>query len=743
MGWRKESKDRSLQDLARTFGLPSLENKADVGLVKNYQSIADGFDIEIDSISRKELNFIKKQADDNGNKMAEKKPKNLIIFLRDQVKPEDLWFPREWADENMPTRRWLKDNGLSFTNSFTNTSMCSVARSTFFTSKFPAQHQADLLLSDIENPILDSEVQLDPQLPNLASTLNKKGYEVSFFGKWHLSKTITLDNGEVLYQNPTDYGFENWQGKDAGQDMKPGNAGLGPDDNDVRFSNQAKSWLQDRLKSDNKKPFAMVVSLVNPHDVLAYPDNMEAFDYDSGQWTKGEIDELPPTFNENKRANYKPRVQSQWTLLQRAAGQYFQKDQALDYLNFYGNLLKVADKQMGNVLRPLRKKGRQGILDNTMIVSTSDHGEMGMSHGGMNQKMFTAYEEAIKVPLIWSNPQYFKGGQESDALVSAVDFLPTVLGYLGFSDKFIKQQDLRGVDYSSILQSAKKGSTSDLDNMDVQNEILYTYDDIYAGQNPLMSMGGDWDHGLLSANNRIQAVRTKDYKYVRYYSKDKDYKPKNWDGELYDLRPDGGDYYPNRDPFTGELNPFKAGPLEMVNLDPKAEARRALQQKRGKGDGPVATPQQKEAYGYMAELLNEQIDNRLQPMIQSKSQVPTFFKYNGGMFCPSNSDGDTADCVDSASSDQSSDYDYGDPIVQLIPEASGTQALEIGFMTRASQTYNLAYTSEGGTTVPLASNVVGTNGPSYHYVSGIPSGVEMSDLLIEWIGGDISLSEMT
>ena len=57
--------------------------------------------------------------------------------------------------------------------------------------------------------------------------------------------------------------------------------------------------------------------------------------------------------------------------------------------------------------------------------------------------------------------------------------------------------------------------------MDVQNEILYTYDDIYAGQDPLLSMGGDWDHGLLSANNRIEAVRTKDYKYVRYYSKDR------------------------------------------------------------------------------------------------------------------------------------------------------------------------------------------------------------------------------
>ena len=68
-------------------------------------------------------------------------PENLIIFIRDQVKPEDLWLPRDWAEENLPTRQWLIDNGLSFTNSFTNTAMCSVARSTFFTSKFPAQHQ--------------------------------------------------------------------------------------------------------------------------------------------------------------------------------------------------------------------------------------------------------------------------------------------------------------------------------------------------------------------------------------------------------------------------------------------------------------------------------------------------------------------------------------------------------------------------------------------------------------------------
>ncbi len=263
MQWRTGSAYHSSQDAVVKMDTQSLDFKSDIKFpqVRSQKSRLNGSKL-----------FVERKASNRSG--SNNQPKNLIIFIRDQVKPEDLWFPRNWADDNMPTRKWLQDNGLSFSNSFTNTAMCSVARSTFFTSKFPAQHQADLLLSDIKNPVLDSQVQLDPELPNLASILKSKGYDVSFFGKWHLSKTITLDNGEVLYQNPTDYGFENWKGKDACQDMESGNAGLGPSENDVRFSNEAKSWLQNRLQSGNKKPFAMVVSLVNPHDVLAFPQKM-------------------------------------------------------------------------------------------------------------------------------------------------------------------------------------------------------------------------------------------------------------------------------------------------------------------------------------------------------------------------------------------------------------------------------------------------------------------------------------
>ena len=654
-------------------------------------------------------------------------PKNSIIFIRDQVKPTDLWFPRGWDDKNMPTQRWLKDNGLSFSNSFTNTSMCSVSRSTFFTSKYPAQHQADLILSDIQNPILDSQVQLNPDLPNLGNILTQDsvGYDVAFFGKFHLSKTITLRNGETLYQNPNDYGFEAWQGPDAGQDMDADHAGLGPTENDPRFVDDAKTWLNDRLDSGNEDPFVMVVSLVNPHDVLAYPQKMQEFEFYSDNWLEGDIDFLPPTFDEVKAKNYKPNVQTQWTLMQSGVGQLFDRKDALNYLNFYGNLLKVADSQMGEIVSLLKEDGREDDLKNTMFVSTSDHGEMAMSHGGMTQKMFNAYEESIRVPLIWSNTEYFKGRQKTDALVSTIDFLPTALSFLGVDRQLINDADLRGVDYSKILRKASRSQRKKVRNVDVQDSILYTYDDIYGGQDPRLSAGGNYVHGLLPANNRLQALRTKDYKYVRYFSGDKDYDPKNWDGEFYDLRPNGKDYYPKRNSL-GKLNPFKPAPLELFNLDPKAEAKRRRQERRGLGEGPIATPQQRNAYTKMSQQLDQMIDDKLRPLPQAQPVEPTFFRYNGGTY-----------------EGNGTNYVKGDPVVRFFPDAvNGTTDLELAFVTRAGQSYNILYEYQGESVVVIK-NIAGTNGPNYQYISGLPGSLTLDDISVDWIGDITSLSEMS
>ena len=705
-------------------------------LARDYLSVAN--QVGLDGLeSADELAQVRQTIADAES--STERPPNLVVFIRDQVKPEDLWLPRDWAREHLPTRQWLLDNGLSFENSFTNTSMCSSARATFFTGKFPAQHELGLLLSDIENPVLDAQVQLNPDLPTLGTVLLDQGYDVSFFGKTHLSKTITLDDGEVVYQDMQPYDFSDWQGPDAGQDMDPRNAGGGYADNDSRFIAEATDWLDERFASGNERPFAMVVSLVNPHDVLSYPKNWgtgkpeDYFGYPEGM-IKGDIDVLPPTVNEpiaspilaeqgfDFAGNYKPQVQREWLLGQAATQPLPTDEMKLDYLNFYGNLMRIADTQMGEVILALN---RHEAVDDTMFVSTGDHGEMGTTHGGMVQKMFNAYEETVRVPMIWSNPQYFKGGQSTDALVSLVDFLPTVAGLYGSSDEQLERYDFSGVDYSSIIRRASAGSSLSIDDLDVQSSVLFTFDDIYAGQDPRNSVPeGAWDHGLLPGPNRLQSVRTKDFKYVRYFSGDAVYEPANWQGELYDLRPDGGDYYPDVDPLTGALNPFKAAPLELRNLDPKAEALRVVN-----GEQPLATTEQQLAYLLMSQLLDQQIESRLQPLLPWPSRQPTATRYRGGSF------------------GEASAYAEGDPIVRLLPDSGGTQALELAFNTRAGQSYNIVrlqpQIDDGELVVGvgdvLASNISGTNGPAYQFIRGLAGDLQLSDLALEWIGGLVPL----
>ncbi len=65
---------------------------------------------------------------------------------------------------------------------------------------------------------------------------------------------------------------------------------------------------------------------------------------------------------------------------------------------------------------------RQNLLDNTLVIRTSDHGEMGLAHGGLRQKCFNAYEETLRVPLVYSNPRLWSRPQTSRAMVSHVDF---------------------------------------------------------------------------------------------------------------------------------------------------------------------------------------------------------------------------------------------------------------------------------------------------------------------------------
>ena len=130
----------------------------------------------------------------------------------------------------------------------------------------------------------------------------------------------------------------------------------------------------------------------------------------------------------------------------------------LDYVNFYAHLHRVVDEKIGRLLDALGDPDDPGSLrSRTVVVRCSDHGEMGLSHGGLRQKMFNAYEETINVPLVVSNPVLFpRRGAQTEALASLVDVLPTLLT-LGGRDV---PRDLRGHDLTPVLAAAATRAAS-------------------------------------------------------------------------------------------------------------------------------------------------------------------------------------------------------------------------------------------------------------------------------------------
>jgi choline-sulfatase len=156
---------------------------------------------------------------------------------------------------------------------------------------------------------------------------------------------------------------------------------------------------------------------------------------------------VPSTYNENLRS--KPKIQSLFVASMNLGDAANNNTcDPLQYLNFYANLIASTDEYVADVMEAL---ARRGLIDDTLIIKTGDHGELGMSHGGMRQKNYNMYEETLRVPLIFSNPKLFPKPLRTSALVSHVDLAPTLAALLGTPKASLPKYGFTGRDYSSIL----------------------------------------------------------------------------------------------------------------------------------------------------------------------------------------------------------------------------------------------------------------------------------------------------
>ncbi len=489
---------------------------------------------------------------------------NLLLIITDQQRQPMHW-PEDpaWLEELMPADAELARTGIRFNQACAASCMCSPSRASLFTGRWPAEHGVGLTLTrggvtvnprNLPQTIKalgravrrgemslreamtlfvrgatrkadgGDEPVLDPATPNMARILARAGYTTVYKGKWHLTQPAGEDwvpgDGDRIAEQ---LGFTGWVPPDAGENIDPehfgggtvsGASGLGFDED---FARQAEAFLVDPPPG----PWALVVSLVNPHDVLAYPESYAEGGYDRSEWSDLDAIRLPATVNEP--LNEKPRVHARMKVGQASfLGGFKDAEEQLEYCRFYAHLHRLADRKIGRILAALGDPDDPGSLrSKTVIMRTSDHGELGMAHGGMRQKMFNAYEETLNVPLIVSNPSLFPEARKSEAPASLCDLLPTMADLAGVD---VSGDGVRGRSLGPILRDEAES---------VQEGTLFTFDD---------HQSGSAYRDVAPPPNRIRAWRTPTATYAEY------------------VDPTGGE------PPEFELYDMTRDPLQAINL---------------------------------------------------------------------------------------------------------------------------------------------------------------------------------
>src|SRR4051812_15411783 len=495
---------------------------------------------------------------------------NFLILITDQQRAPRHW-PDEpgWLDALMPADAELRRTGLTFTEAMCNTCMCTPSRATLFTGLMPADHGCTLTLTaggaeprlgnvpgvlrraatqrGAVDPVRGMrnlartltglgaghgpEPELRPDTPNLAHRLRALGYEVGLRGKWHLTRPLAGRWGESdAVRLEQEFGFAGWVPPDAGEDILPEHFGGGTANWDEHFTRQAVEFL-----AAPPEPFALVVSLVNPHDVLAYPSSYQRGGYRREEWADLDVP-LPPTIDED--LSNKPTAHRLQSLGQGLFIGALQDERAArDYVSFSAPLPRVVDRHIARIVDALGDE----LRERTVVVRVSDHGEMGLAHGGMRQKMFNAYEETLRVPLTFSNPAMFPRAVESAAPASLVDVLPTILALAG------GESDLPGADLSPILRG---------EEVSVQDFVRFTYDDHQAG-----TARAD----VVPQPNRVRAIRERGWKYATYVDPSGGAQAEH---ELYDLDADPDEVDNLVDVRTGAARtPAAAEALERLSCN--------------------------------------------------------------------------------------------------------------------------------------------------------------------------------
>jgi arylsulfatase len=320
--------------------------------------------------------------------------------------------------------------------------------------------------------------------------MRELGYYSAYQGKFHLNRELEqhsdppqLIGRELLNQ----YGFSDYTGIGDSIGMT-----LGGYLNDAWIASFTSRWLKERgqkLNADGT-PWFLAVNFVNPHDVMFYNTDLPGEKVQEQKYVLCDLTrepeyglyqqqwdvELPESRKQPWEANHRPRAHFDFQQARSGlVGEFPSEDGRWRRLmNYYLNCIQDVDRQILNVLDEVKALG---MLENTIIMRTADHGELAGAHG-MHGKGSTAYREQNHVPMHIVHPDV-KGGRSCSALTSHLDIVPTLVSMAG-GDEAKKGEllaKLKGKDVSGLLNNPQGADVNEVREAALYNFNMLVYED--------------------------------------------------------------------------------------------------------------------------------------------------------------------------------------------------------------------------------------------------------------------------
>ena len=459
---------------------------------------------------------------------------NIVFILTDQ---ERFFRPGELPKGfKLRAHERLAERGVVFENHRINSCVCTSSRSVIYTGRHIQQTK---MFDNMNFPWMTS---MSPDIGTMGHLLRKAGYYTAYKGKWHLTRefeTINkLEAPEKFFTKEMEaYGFSDYIG--VGDIIAHTRGGYM---HDGIIAQTAASWLRGKgseLRAE-QKPWFLAVNLVNPHDVMFYDTDKpgEKFQSESNMThiagapdheiynTEWDFD-LPESFSQPIDAPGRPAAHKDFTVGNDCMTGPIPPSDEWRWRkrhNYYLNCLRDMDRHVITVLDEIEALG---MAEDTIIVMTSDHGELDGAHQ-MTGKGATSYREQNNVPLVVAHPG-FAGGKRCKAVTTHLDLVPTLVSMTNADDQTKRAitDDLPGHDFSPVLASPES-ATPDA----VRDGQLYCFnmfatidgDFLTQAKALLMSPGGAQkikEAGLRPDMRKRGAIRSMfdgRYQFTRYFS---------------------------------------------------------------------------------------------------------------------------------------------------------------------------------------------------------------------------------